>query len=82
MGFIAILLFPIAVLIRESKNFNIDKRYINTTLICVAMFILSLWYNNALKIEYAYMAYFVLAIIPISIKSERIAKVTRSSECK
>ena len=73
IGFIIILVYPIIFIIRYAKKYNIEKLYSNVVFISVMILIISLWYNNSIKIEYAYMAYCILAIIPVLIKEEKAA---------
>ena len=74
-GYVGLILFILFFIdaaryaILRIKELGIYRYHAIIAIVFSMMCIINLWYNNALKIEYSYMAYFVLAIVAIDIRT-------------
>lgn len=82
VGFILFLLLLLAVLIylfKNRKKVSDEKLWIlDTAIICVVICIATIWYNNTLKVDTAYIPYFVMGagivVIRDSLRKKRGVK--------
>ena len=71
-GLVLYLLFIVVNVVLLLKNKNIPKELSNVSILCSIVFVIVLFYNNSLKVESAYMIFFVLALPWTSSKEGRL----------